>query len=323
MWSWLPLDDAPRCTLTRLTPDRLCQTLAALNLTRITYVGDSTTRTAWESLLYLLGTQAEKTTALGRGSAVSRFTCQGGVNISLQLVLNDLLYERLGNWNRKPTCRSCFCDGNNKRPCVPFVHDYVFDTQSTLLVISAGVHYQDVQSFSQAVDALLGHLSAATKHATLYERRRPVRDYRRDLLVWRAAAGGHDNCSQFERPFTSAEDAPASLTYLWQQALAPNGSRARRFAWDLLPQFNEVARRSLANATWLPVRTQVLDVQPMSVLRGDNHRHYVPNSGGRIDDCMHYELPGVVDWYNAALLAMLEAVSRVDDSVGRLGYSGA
>ena len=73
----------------------------------------------------------------------------------------------------------------------------------------------------------------------------------------------------------------------------------------LVPQFNEVARRSLANATWLPMRTRFLDVEPMSALRGDGHRAVVNKTG--VADCMHYELPGVVDWYNAALLAVLNA----------------
>lgn len=305
MWSWVPPDEAPTCTLTRVTSDRICRTLAALNLTRITYVGDSTTRTMFESLIYLL--HADKAKEISRGNAVTSVTCRGGTNVSLQLILNDLLFESFGLWNRTSTCRrACACPGTVKRPCVPFLHDYVFDTRSTLLVISAGAHYREVQPLTKAVDGILHALAEATKHATLYERSRPVRDYSRDLLVWRAAAGGHDNCLNFNRPFASAEDAPAFLTYLWQQALAPNGSRARHYAWDLLPQFNKVARRSIANATWLPMRTQFLDVEPMSALRGDGHRAFVNAAG--VADCMHYKLPGVVDWYNAALLAVLNAV---------------
>jgi len=129
MWSWVPPDEAPTCTLTRVTSDRICRTLAALNLTRITYVGDSTTRTMFESLIYLL--HADKAKEISRGKVVTSVTCRGGTNVSLQLILNDLLFESFGLWNRTWMCDTwrCACRGPVKRHCVPFLHDKASSTR--------------------------------------------------------------------------------------------------------------------------------------------------------------------------------------------------
>jgi hypothetical protein len=93
-----------------------------------------------------------------------------------------------------------------------------------------------------------------------------------------------------------------------------DGLDARLYNWDLFQYYNAHTKKVVKDwneRQWWNVTSvisykpimHVLDVYNMTALRRDGH-----SATGK--DCLHYHLPGPVDWWNHLLFAYLEELSR-------------
>ena len=125
---------------------------------------------------------------------------------------------------------------------------------------------------------------------------RRMRNHTRDRVLFRSATPGQVDCASYRRPFAKPTDFEPR----------PGGTANFSYMWHLHPAFNAIAARQVAAAVAadgsLGGRLGVLDVYTMTTMRPDG-RH-----GG--DDCLHFWLPGVPDWWVHLLLARLRAWSE-------------
>ena len=276
LWKWEPPNrDPSKCSLRRVTLQSWCSALLAHNLSRIMFVGESLQHQMYQSLVNLLGIDINSTL----DSHLARTligACHDGRHFQMRWIRNDFLEDDL-------TKSHCSLDGiqnctrctEHRQPpvigkdfCLPFLHEYVDSHQQTLLVLNTGPHFHDTISFRHDFDRFLDRLDQVA---------RQIPKNRHDMVVFRTSVPGHEDCHRFTRPL----DTPP-----------PNISR--QYTWDLIPAFNEIARGMLSHRRHTPV--DLLDVAPMTLLRPDGHL-----------DCLHYALPGPIDWWNAALLAQLHS----------------
>tara|TARA_B110001452_G_scaffold27889_1_gene21868 strand:+ start:407 stop:742 length:336 start_codon:yes stop_codon:yes gene_type:complete len=95
------------------------------------------------------------------------------------------------------------------------------------------------------------------------------------------------------------------------------------FHWDAIPKFNQIAEqemRSVSNKeTELGRRFGLLDVYPMSILRPDAHGEGNVHVREMPNDCVHFALPGVPDWWSHQLQTQLNELSNCALSAWRTG----
>ena len=159
----------------------------------------------------------------------------------------------------------------------------------TLWILNSGAHSGGMQQFKKILD---------TAYATAL---RLVKGHA-DIVIFRTTPPGHPDCGNFTRPFSNKKEAmlkapPGKEGYNWNlhelydkvlKSLLFDKAQGGR---DNLPRLETL--RSLRGRGGLVL----LDVVPMTILRGDGHRP--PR------DCLHYRLPGVADYWNHLLISAL------------------
>eukprot|EP00440_Ansanella_granifera_P055022 gb/GFBE01059645.1/.p1 GENE.gb/GFBE01059645.1/~~gb/GFBE01059645.1/.p1 ORF type:complete len:148 (+),score=13.89 gb/GFBE01059645.1/:1-444(+) len=120
--------------------------------------------------------------------------------------------------------------------------------------------------------------------ADYMDRTRKANTHRGSRMMFRASASGHINCDQYKRPFRSPKDfIPTSM-----------------YDWDRYAEYNaHVLQEFSKSEPWKYFRSTYLDVVPMTMLRPDGHFE------GQYHDCLHYFLPGVVDWWSHLFVTQL------------------
>lgn len=139
------------------------------------------------------------------------------------------------------------------------------------VVLNRGAHYTPTAEFEEQLELTM-----------LVLRKR----YPDLLIMYRATAPGHDKCEGMEVPLESPQDG-ASLPYNWGEMHRQNLAAKR-----IVEKYGGV----------------YIDIEPMTVLRGDGHRGHVRKLRGWVHDCLHYCNPGPVDEWNRLLQ---NALSRV------------
>jgi hypothetical protein len=149
-------------------------------------------------------------------------------------------------------------------------------SNGTLWVLNTGAHIHNTSEYRGFIDTLIEqwYPTAAIEHPD-------------DLFFFRTTVPGHANCSLHSKPFRTLRDYAESIKTGTEWI-----RRHRGFRWDLFAGFNQYVSKRVKGTT-----IQLLDVNPMTVLRPDGHR---PPK-----DCLHYYLPGVVDWWNHLLVTQL------------------
>lgn len=185
-----------------------------------------------------------------------------------QVLFSYIRNDRLTNSSEAEDCQDI---------CRPWWSTYVADERPTLLLVNTGIHTHSMERFAADFDTFTSRL-ASVAH------RRP-----KDLLYFRLTLPGHDDCELHHSPFQSA--AQFSL----------DGPRARRFSWNLVPSFNQYVKWKVSLlAAFQKINLNVLDPYRLTILRPDGHR-------GDVGDCLHYYLPGAVDWWSHLLATLLLA----------------
>lgn len=155
--------------------------------------------------------------------------------------------------------------------------------ESTLLIVNSGVHFHEVKKFTIEMDSFITQLINVSKSL--------LSKGRTDHVVFRTSVPGHASCQKYKRPLEDPSQFHLS----------------RKFEWHLVPEYNKYAKKSLtAERVTSRLKVSMLDVYPMTILRPDGHRA----RPGRVPDCLHYYLPGVVDWWNHLLISELQLMAE-------------
>jgi hypothetical protein len=239
------------------------------------FVGDSLSYLMAQSFWMLLDTSHSNKN--GPGDQMpgfrAKFQC-GSSNMILQYTRNDILSLQMtlpvqvqwkSNVHENPWAETLPA---NRHP----------GSNGTLWVLNAGAHIHNTSEYQGFIDTLIEqwYPTAAIEHPG-------------DLFFFRTTVPGHANCSLHSKPFRTLRDYAESIKTgaEWIQR-----HRDWVFGWDLFAGFNQYVSQRVKGTT-----IQLLDVNPMTVLRPDGHR---PPT-----DCLHYYLPGVVDWWNHLLVTQL------------------
>uniref|UniRef100_A0A7S2YU40 Trichome birefringence-like C-terminal domain-containing protein n=1 Tax=Entomoneis paludosa TaxID=265537 RepID=A0A7S2YU40_9STRA len=172
----------------------------------------------------------------------------------------------------------------------------------TAIVINVGAHVHSLANFSRSFDALL---------RTVDELSRP-----QDIIFFRNTAPGHNGCLPREPPRQADwSQNMADRPYKNYEEYRQRHGSFREFQWDLFESYNEYAKQKLEQRRLLSLQQlsnnnrphiHLLNIFNSTILRPDGHVGF--------DDCLHYNLPGVTDWwvhfwYSSLLeLATLEGV---------------
>lgn len=271
--------------------EQFCKVLNDLSIGRVLMIGDFVQHTQAMSLWKLMGhddnpNNEDKWQELPFFSR--EIECADGHHIPFISILNEQLNANYGLHSEFPSFqkdrRNCG-DNNNSMFCFPWVGRYLSSSANTLLVASVGsTHHTTTASFEDNVEDFF---------RTIDSFNRPE-----DIVLWRTLVPGHPNCGQAwqespTQPSTKKGQNPSNEIYTWERFL----------------EYNDYVERLLRNrpSNQLP-KMELLDVYPMTIFREDGHVGGIEgpqesNNGPR--DCINYNLPGPVDWWNHLLFRNL------------------
>jgi hypothetical protein len=297
LYRWQPLD--AECLWAHADLKSTCHLVNSLDIGRIVFVGDSLSYLQFMSFVFLLGLDhgsgkapgSERTTD-GRQSVSISVPCDSKTRkptFELHFVRNHYL---LGTSNTKcyaPRAKGCFSELGtkcNRNSCIPWV-PLLNKGPRTLLILNTGAHSHSTALFEASINE-------AIKATAKFIRSR------RDIVVFRTTPAGHPNCSQYDAPFVTLAEAQCKAS------LGVNNEFTQKFSWHLFANFTRLLKTKVAEFAeehqMHDLRhsggAMVLNVDPMTALRGDGHR---PQLG----DCLHYYLPGPVDSWNHLLISVL------------------
>jgi hypothetical protein len=141
-------------------------------------------------------------------------------------------------------------------------------------------------------------------------------------LFFRTTAAGHPECTKYTQPIFLEEGREAE-TYAYNY----EGKYSDRFTWHLIDEYNQILegrvkevfaanaeednkqerlrhRHTQTHARPPSPPVTVMKLHQVSHLRPDGH------VGGETDDCLHYLLPGIPDWWNRVFIDVLEALNE-------------
>ena len=275
MWQWLPVEE---CPLPLATHHGFCSALQALQIRRIFVVGDSMQYAMFQSLWNLLapdpsrrpGDPIHPSTRRSGKNVRSVFQCGSSGKGKYVLAVRFVLNNRLSNCTA-----SAYETGY-----IAWAREYVNSDAPTLLLASMGSHVHSVSDFEESMSSFMRSVAGSNRT--------------QDVVVFRTTTPGQVNCEQFQQPLGRVRD------FQLQAGRSANLS----YSWDLHPSFNSIAAAHVRRAargykTLFTSRIGILDVYPMSVTRPDARRKPP-------EDCLHYTLPGVPDFWNHLLLVKLQ-----------------
>lgn len=294
-----------------LNRDEFCDTAYRLGLDRILFVGDSLTLYQGFALLKQVGAEEPASSDGGDGWMVTQRCIDGFQRgpkkgrrrvITIQFVRNDWLADESSPLVPKGV--------KAKAQLRPWMETYLSmededASAKTLLVVNSGAHYagDTVPPYEQVIDAFLRDVGTKLHRPN-------------DIVVVRTTPAGHPSCEKADRPYASHEEfeeARKNVTEgndrasrLWQESM-------KRYGWDVYGDMNAHVREAVGryNAKESdgggPAEIHLLDVTSMTELRPDGHIGGPDNLDPwkKKTDCLHYTLPGPVDWWNNLMFANL------------------
>ena len=293
-FKWEPTE-FPFCGVVELmTVERLCEALESLDIVRLFMVGDSLQQSHAYSLWKLLGheddPQLEDSPPLP--SFVKDLDCPKS-KIQFSYTRNDQMKE-----NNHPVSMPKEI-GNCSKYCYPWTDSYRSHPGKTLLIASIGTHFHDKVVFQEAFDEFIRTIDSIRRSD--------------DIVLFRTNVPGHFDCNDKEIP-NKKKPFDSFFEYL------PTGTNI--FSWDQFIHYNEYAERVLYERSYEVrnsklqnmVKIELLDVYPMTVLRSDGHIGGEECQGSYCQktniDCLHYNLPGPIDWWNHLMYNNILDIAR-------------
>ena len=187
--------------------------------------------------------------------------------------------------------------------CYPWTKEYLADKKRTILIVNAGAHIHRLESYQAAIDRFIQVFDGLNRA--------------NDIVLFRSLVPGHWECGRkglkpfqdFEEYFKDAQDHPN-----------PN---EEVYTWSKFRLYNDYAVRALEKRRFRPSERpqalmEVVDVFPMTVLRPDGHcsDEFRPPSY-LANDCLHYTLPGPIDWWTHLAFSHLLDVATAESYLAR------
>jgi hypothetical protein len=293
-----------------------CILMYKMEIERVMFVGDSLTfhwsQSFWK-LMQHTNTPGNDTvlhwddtlncTALGAGLK----------NVKVVFIRNDQLdgTKDLPLFGRP----NCFLDRPKERGyCHAWQDRYIATKAPTLLLVNTGAHQHKEKFFHDDIIRFVDFVDAQNRSS--------------DVVLIRTTSPGHQHCKNFTEPFPSywdyAKHAVVEERYIlydWDKFLPYN----YYIDWLLnRRRYKEKTLSGFRNAKKEPkITIELLDIYPMTVLRPDGHLTGADNSieeflnvkckncrkfNKRKEDCLHYSLPGPIDWWSHLMFSNLKDI---------------
>jgi len=296
-------DIFPTCEAQLLTIEGMCFALAEIDIDRIFIVGDSSSMNHAQSLWKLLGNEDNPNVLGVRDPNWDRIIdCpEEDRTITISYARNDQLIENNKPVDVEKDLRNCYAY------CYPWEDRYVDFEGSTLLVVNTGAHYQTHHQFQFALREFIKKIDSLERYW--------------DIMLYRTSSPGHSDCQDKPlEPFATYDEYSQSITdeYSWEKFIGYND-----YATKFIDERNRGDARGYNPGTAANgdnagdvgilkqpdrMKIEVFDVYPITVLRHDGHVSGEVCEGcqsNTIRDCMHYFLPGPVDWWNHLLFSYI------------------
>lgn len=271
-YEWVPTGG---CELTKMNLDRFCKFMDKSKLTHLFFVGDSLSFMMAESFWRQMGEQTFSQFDFAK-------TPSDG---SLELTRSDTTEAESVGFEQKLSCPTNTITFEYHR------NDKLSETRKREKcgdkVIGTTFCYPWWDSYLQNADKTLLVANTGLHHHHPESFRTSFDSFFSRIsqantgpVIFRLSVPGHPNCQKYTQPLQNENEFELS----------------NEFRWDLVPSFNTYARSKFQESQ--NPNFKILDVYNMSILRPDGHLH--------ADDCLHYKVPGVPDWWNNLLMTELQ-----------------
>ena len=285
------------CAVEQTTQEGVCAMLKSLGVRRIFILGDSLNLQLAQSMWMWLTNEKHGDSPTVKGSLDPNFKttlqCLGYGSYTLQFIRNDELLE-----NDQPVS----IDQNQKNCqtyCYPWTKAYQEDMSRTIMIFNVGAHLHEFERYQSAIDRFVDVFDGMN---------RP-----NDVVLFRTLVPGHWDCSRPGlRPF------PNFGAYQKDAEEHPN-LKEEIYTWSKFSAYNDYTIRKLdyrrfEASTTTKALMEVVDVLPMTVLRPDGHCSDEFRPPSYLDsDCLHYDLPGPVDWWSHLSLSHLKDIATAEN----------
>jgi hypothetical protein len=286
--------------ITALTKKDFCDTMQRLEIRRLLLVGDSLMGHQLDSLVSLMGYNAcdfnkcRKNAVIVKDS-IECTTSKSAFSVRVQYHRENLganLRESLTNLEGRddaidkaqrqqfgPEIPYCVDGKHNQSDAFmsplhycPWHKLYNSTMEKTLLLLNQGAHFHSVETYTKSMELFVRDFNTIGHDG--------------DIVVFRNTVPGHARCFDGGvTPITSmTHDAFLDRYY------------TTNYDWNLFDRYNGIAKSSLTDIR-SDVTVHYLNVYNMTVLRPDSH--------AAANDCLHYTLPGPVDFWNHLLFTNL------------------
>uniref|UniRef100_A0A7S4HSR3 Trichome birefringence-like C-terminal domain-containing protein n=1 Tax=Odontella aurita TaxID=265563 RepID=A0A7S4HSR3_9STRA len=281
-----------------------CRVAERLELDRILFVGDSLTYGMSYALRAQVGIKAKiPNKILVDGVEILQddhwnvtHVCRSGRKVIIEEHRSDHLNDELGfpaEKRRLPVLRH-------------WIDNYLDFSGKTLLVVNTGAHFpaRPQLDYRSVMDWFFDDLLSEKF------------DRPDDIVIMRTTPPGHPDCTTAVRPHASEEEFLASFRPE-NIPIKKNRLRTSQYRWDTFDDMDAYmkekvaqhkSRREIHLGPGPGPAVHLLDVVPLTRLRPDGHVSGPDNLdplGKPEFDCLHYALPGPIDWWNNLMFANL------------------
>lgn len=294
-----------------MTRETFCNVMDELELVKVMFIGDSLTFHWSQSFWKLLGHR--DTPSSGTQEGVDEgYQWQHQVQCPKQTI--DVSFYRSDNLDIHTKGReSC---GDNSGTCFEWESKYNNpDHGPTLLLANTGSHTSFDENFRNDFNEFFVHLDDINRQ--------------KDVVLFRTSVPGHRECLLDDlEPYHNYTQYRATLKDSYnpyEGTDLPKINAYKAFHWDNFLPYNKYVHNLLdtrtahlekhPGASEHQITIEMLDVVPMTILRPDGHASSPDclNCGlrkGNIGDCLHYSLPGPVDWWNHLMFTQLLDIAQ-------------
>lgn len=267
-WKWVDAE----CPVSVMNLQNLCAMFVQLQIERILFYGDSITEQQFNSFVNYFGTAHVTLHSIGNATLVCPTT---GKNTTHTIPI----------LHRRDTGGQAF----QHSPYTPYtLHNDTLEfyreagDSRVLGIYNIGAHYHNLTNYTKDVH----HMTQLLANLN-----RP-----QDLLFFRSTAPGHRSCQPHRRGFdwkTGTRIVPLSSYSEYKS----KRFEIAKYDWNWFEWYNEYARNYLNGEHKLPIM-HYLNIWNTTILRHDAHAAPA--------DCLHWLLPGPVDWWNHLLYSYLQ-----------------
>ena len=284
-WKWV--DHETDCQVDILTIDKFCTVLRELKVDRILFFGDSLTESMYNSLANMVGRDHFRLSPDNKRNATMICPPENRDDLGATDRTVPVFHKKVTVEKVPPS---------QMRKKIELDHDvlhyFAKSNDRVLGIFNIGAHYHDFNLYREDLDALLNLLSAI---------KRP-----QDLYFFRATSPGHEGCRPRTRKFDWRVGTRLVPLGKFEDYKATVG---HRHGWDKFEAYNHYTEQLLLKRNQKGLDDLIfhyLDIWNMTVLRNDAHA--APS------DCLHFQAPGPVDWWNHFLFTYLSRLSRHQES---------